>query len=92
MIDIKQLGLPEAINKHDEALQQYCLDVMKTVERLVVGEPSTHKETGAIIAAKIFPAREWIALQQAQAFENGASVDECAKWIVKNLNDPRIKT
>lgn len=80
---MEKLGLPPSVDPRENALRQYALDVTKKAEEMLGGD--------AMAVMKIAKALDWINREQEAAFNHNASVEECAKWIVKNLNDPRLK-
>ncbi len=82
-------GIPKGQTPKDEAFIRYCLDVLAEVERLF-GKDNP-EATQAENVMRIHQHKNWIAIQQTQAFENAATATECAKWIHKNLTDPRLR-
>lgn len=84
---MERLGLPLSKDAREEALRDYALRVTQRVEDILGGSEAD----GAAHVIQMAKHIRWISREEEKAFDNGASVEDCAKWIVKNLNDPRLK-
>ena len=75
-----------AKTKKDAALVDYCRRVIQRVDDIL---KKTYTADQSVVL--MTQHRDWIAQQQQAAFDHGASSDQCADWIAKNLNDPRTR-
>lgn len=77
----QHFGFQPAKSKEEEALQDYCIAVLMGLEKELMRDGSTIE----IAVMKINNHIEYVSSQQLLAFQNGASVHDCVRWIAQNI-------